>query len=71
MALLGLVVLGGLAWVAFAVARWIFVGIIGLDAKIAAAIIAGCVTVLVSVGTVVYTQRKLSAREIANAHRTE
>lgn len=55
----------------FTAVRWTIMGLIGLDEKIAAAIIAGCTTFLVSVATVVYTQQKTKAREIDNSHRPQ
>ncbi len=45
--------------------------VVGLDKQVGAAIIAGCVTLLVSVISVVYTQQKTNLREIANSHRPQ
>jgi hypothetical protein len=50
---------------------WVFMGVIGLDAKLSAAIIAACTTVIVSVLTVVYTQWNTKSREIDNSHRPQ
>lgn len=55
----------------FVAVRWVFMGIVGLDEKISAAIIAACATVFVSVATVVYTQQKTKSREIDNSHRSQ
>jgi len=56
---------------AFALLWWMIKGIVGFDEKMAAAIIAACTTVIVSVATVVYTQQKTKTREIDNSHRPQ
>lgn len=71
MALLGLAILAGAAYGLFSAVRWTITGLIGLDEKLAAAIIAACTTFLVSVATVVYTQQKTKSREIDNSHRPQ
>jgi hypothetical protein len=54
-----------------ALLRWTILGVLDLDEKYAAAIIAGCITIFGSVITVVYTQRKTKSREIENSHRPQ
>lgn len=71
MALLGFAIVGGAAYGLFAAVRWTITSIVGLDEKLAAAIIAGCTTLFVSVVTVVYTQQKTKTREIDNSHRPQ
>ncbi len=70
-ALATLVVIGLMAYGLFAAVRWVFLGVIGLDEKISATIIAACTTVFVSVATVLYTQQKTKSREIDNSHRPQ
>ena len=70
-ALATLAVVGLIAYGAFLAVRWVFLGVIGLDEKLSAAIIAACTTVFVSVATVVYTQQKTKSREIDNSHRPQ
>lgn len=70
-ALATLAVIALMAYGLLAAVRWMFLGIVGLDEKMAAAIIAACATVFVSVATVVYTQQKTKSREIDNSHRPQ
>jgi hypothetical protein len=70
-ALATLAVIGLMAYGLFVAVRWVFLGVVGLDEKISAAIIAACTTVFVSVATVVYTQQKTKSREIDNSHRPQ
>jgi hypothetical protein len=70
-ALATLAVVGLMAYGLFVAVRWVFLGVIGLDEKLSAAIIAACTTVFVSVATVVYTQQKTKSREIDNSHRPQ
>ncbi len=67
-ALVTFAVLAAIAYGLFTGVRWVFLGVVGLDKKMSAAIIAACATVFVSVATVVYTQQKTKAREIDNSH---
>jgi hypothetical protein len=70
-ALATLAVVGLMAYGVFVAVRWVFFGVVGLDEKMSAAIIAACTTVFVSVATVVYTQQKTKSREIDNSHRPQ
>lgn len=69
--LVTLIIILATAYGVFAFFHWLFMGVIGLDAKVAAAIIAACTTVIVSVLTVVYTQQNTKSREIDNSHRPQ
>jgi len=69
--LVTLIIIAAIVYGVFAFFRWLFMGVIGLDAKVSAAIIAACTTVIASVVTVVYTQQKTKSREIDNSHRSE
>jgi hypothetical protein len=70
-ALIALVVAGVIVYGLFGFIRWMFLGVVGLDEKVSAAIIAACATFFVSVATVVYTQHKTKSREIDNSHREQ
>ena len=69
--LVALIIIAVTVYGVFAFFHWLFMGVIGLDAKVSAAIIAACTTVIVSVATLVYTQQKTKAREIDNSHRPQ
>lgn len=71
MVLVGFAIIAGGTYGLFAAVRWTITGLVGLDVKVAAAIIAGCTTFLVSVASVVYTQQKTKSREIDNSHRPQ
>ena len=64
-------ILGGICYVAYIAITTVVARIGGVDAKITAAIIAACATVIVSVVTVVYNQRRSKVREIAESHRPQ
>lgn len=66
-----LAVVAGVGYGLYAAARALLSGVLGLDANIAAAIVAASATVIVSVLTVVYNQRKTKQREIAESHRSQ
>jgi hypothetical protein len=69
--LVALIIIAVTVYGVFAFFHWLFMGVIGLDAKVSAAIIAACTTFIVSVATVLYTQQKTKSREIDNSHRPQ
>lgn len=70
-AVLALGLVAGILYLAYSVARSLVTSVFGLDEKVAAALIAACGTVIVSVATVVYTQHKAKSREIEEVHRSK
>jgi len=69
--LLALAILGGVCYGLYAAVTKTIASIGALDEETATAIIAACATVIVSVATLVYNQRRTKAREIANSHRPQ
>jgi len=67
--IIALAIVAGAGYGLYAAARALISSVLGLDANIAAAILAASTTVIVSVLTVVYNQRKSKEREIGESHR--
>ena len=55
----------------FRLTGYVVAGVLSLDSGVAAATIAAITTVLVSVASIVYSQRKTKEREIAESHRPQ
>ena len=55
----------------FRLVHFLVTGLLSLDSSVAATIIAASATVLVSVVSIIYSQRKTKEREIAESHRPQ